>query len=81
VSLPLFEALEPEPAGIAGGAHCPRRALVPLPGRLELDYRADLVEQIRRDLEALHDPIEWSPGREFYRARIAACREWAKTLR
>jgi hypothetical protein len=42
--------------------------------------RADVVEQIRRDLEALGDPIEWSPGREFYRARIAACREWAKAF-
>jgi hypothetical protein len=65
MSLPLFEALEPEPvrAPRAGGV-----------------TRADLVEQIRRDLEALHDPIEWMPGREFYRARIAACREWSKAF-
>jgi hypothetical protein len=65
VSLPLFEALEPEPV------RAPRPAGV---------TRADLVEQIRRDLEALHDPIEWSPGREFYRERIAAFREWAKSF-
>jgi hypothetical protein len=66
MSLPLFDLPEPEPV------RAPRPAGV---------TRADLVEQIRRDLEALHDPIEWSPGREFYRARIAAFREWAKTLR
>ena len=43
---------------------------------------ADIVEQIRRDVQALAeidaDPVGHCPGREFYVWRIELFREWAK---
>lgn len=43
---------------------------------------ADIVEQIRRDTEALSDPwLESEWWREFYRERIESFRSWAKEMR
>jgi len=44
------------------------------------DYRARLLEQIKRDMQTLVLGLEGPEGREFYEQRIASYRDEVKKL-